>query len=202
MIQGLTRRDAFVKRAFDVTLSGTGLLFGGWMILLLILAASIDTRKSGLFMQRRIGRYGRPFTVFKIRTMRAVAGVDTTVTTRDDVRITPLGKQLRRLKLDELPQLFNIFIGDMSFVGPRPDVAGYADRLEGADRVILGVRPGITGPATLKYRDEGTILAAQPDPQRYNDSVIWPDKVRINRRYVEQWSLKGDLAYIWKTIKG
>ncbi|UFS62398.1 sugar transferase [Sulfurimonas sp. HSL-3221] len=202
MIQGLSRRDAFAKRLFDILLAGTGLLLGWWMILLLIVAAGIDTRRSGLFTQQRIGRHGHPFTVFKIRTMRTVSGVDTTVTTRNDVRITPLGKQLRRFKLDELPQLFNILIGDMSFVGPRPDVAGYADRLEGEDRVILGIRPGITGPATLKYRDEEALLAEQTDPQRYNDMVIWPDKVRINRAYVEQWSLQKDLAYIWMTLKG
>ncbi|WP_345970021.1 sugar transferase [Sulfurimonas sp. HSL1-6] len=202
MTQGLSRRDAFAKRLFDILLAGTGLLLGWWMILLLIAAASIDTRRFGLFMQRRIGRHGRPFTVYKIRTMRAVSGVDTTVTASNDVRITRLGSVLRRLKLDELPQLLNILVGDMSFVGPRPDVAGYADRLEGPDRVILGVRPGITGPATLKYRDEEAILAVQPSPQEYNDKVIWPDKVRINRMYVEQWSFRADLAYIWKTLKG
>jgi lipopolysaccharide/colanic/teichoic acid biosynthesis glycosyltransferase len=199
---GLGWAGALMKRTFDLILSGVGLLLGGWLIVLLIVLATLDTRRFGLFRQRRIGRLGRPFTVYKIRTMRPVSGVDTTVTTTNDVRITPLGSRLRRFKLDELPQLLNIFLGDMSFVGPRPDVAGYADALEGEDRIVLSIRPGITGPATLKYRNEEAILAEQQNPQRYNDEVIWPDKVRINRAYIEHWSLKGDLEYIWKTLKG
>ena len=200
--QGLSRSDAFLKRLFDLALSGAGLLIGWWLIALLMIAATFDTRRVGLFAQVRIGRHGVPFTVYKIRSMRPVEGVDTTVTTVKDARITPFGALLRRYKLDELPQLINVFMGDMSFVGPRPDVAGYADRLEGDDRIVLSVRPGITGPASLKYRDEEEILARQPEPQRYNDEVIWPDKVRINRAYVEQWSFNADLHYLWRTLKG
>ena len=113
--------------------------------------------------------------------MRAVEGVDTTVTTTHDVRITRSGAWLRRLKIDELPQLVNVMRGEMSLVGPRPDVPGFADRLEGPDRVVLTVRPGITGPAALAYRHEEEILAGVADPERYNREVIWPDKVRINR---------------------
>jgi lipopolysaccharide/colanic/teichoic acid biosynthesis glycosyltransferase len=106
----------------------------------------------------------------------------------------------RRTKIDELPQLFNVLWGDMSFVGPRPDVPGFADRLEGVDRIILSVRPGITGPASLKYRDEEALLASQEDPERYNREVIWPDKVRINLDYVKHWSFAGDIGYILKTV--
>jgi lipopolysaccharide/colanic/teichoic acid biosynthesis glycosyltransferase len=113
-----------------------------------------------------------------------------------------LGRFWRKTKIDELPQLINVLKGDMSFVGPRPDVPGYADKLEGEDRIVLSVRPGITGPATLKYRDEEALLAGQKDPERYNNEVIWPDKVRINKEYIKSYSFKNDLVYIAKTIFG
>jgi lipopolysaccharide/colanic/teichoic acid biosynthesis glycosyltransferase len=132
--------------------------------------------------------------------MRDVPGMDTTVTTGTDRRITRLGRLWRKTKIDELPQLINVLKGDMSFVGPRPDVPGYADRLEGEDRIVLSVRPGITGPATLKYRNEENLLAEQENPRQYNDEVLWPDKVRLNREYVRNWSFGTDFRYIWKTI--
>jgi lipopolysaccharide/colanic/teichoic acid biosynthesis glycosyltransferase len=124
------------------------------------------------------------------------------VTTGRDRRITWLGRIWRKTKIDELPQLINVLKGNMSFVGPRPDVPGYADRLQGDDRIVLSVRPGITGPATLKYRDEEALLADQDDPERYNNEVLWLDKVRINREYVESWSFWQDIRYILKTICG
>jgi lipopolysaccharide/colanic/teichoic acid biosynthesis glycosyltransferase len=133
--------------------------------------------------------------------MRAVDGVDTTVTTRHDVRITRSGAWMRRLKIDELPQLVNVLRGEMSLVGPRPDVPGFADRLQGPDRVILTVRPGITGPAALAYRHEEAILAEVPDPETYNREVIWPDKVRINRAYVEHYRLRADLTWLVRTVR-
>lgn len=117
-------------------------------------------------------------------------------------RITPFGAKLRKYKLDELPELWNVFIGDMSFVGPRPDVPGYADKLEGEDRLILKLRPGITGPASLKYRNEEEILAKVDDPQKYNDEVIYPDKVKINLDYYYNNSLIGDVKLIIQTICG
>lgn len=199
---GMSRLDRWAKRAFDLLLSITGLLFTWWLILLAWLFATMDTKQNGVFIQRRVGRGGRLFSLFKIRTMRRVQGVSTTVTAEGDVRITRLGRLLRKSKIDELPQLLNVLRGDMSFVGPRPDVPGYADLLEGDDRIILTVRPGITGPATLKYRDEERLLAMQRDPQAYNDEVIFPDKVRINREYVENYSFADDLKYIWKTLRG
>ncbi|MQM38531.1 putative sugar transferase EpsL [wastewater metagenome] len=192
--------QATLKRGFDIGAAGFGLLFTGWLIVLAWLAATVDTRANGFFTQDRVGRHGRVFRVVKIRTMRPSRTVDTTVTTRDDPRITSLGRSLRRTKIDELPQLWNVLLGHMSFVGPRPDVPGYADVLKGADRVILSVRPGITGPATLKYRDEEMLLAAQEDPEAYNREVIYPDKVRLNREYVENWSFRSDLRYIWWTV--
>jgi lipopolysaccharide/colanic/teichoic acid biosynthesis glycosyltransferase len=154
-----------------------------------------------LFRQVRIGKDGKPFRLVKFRTM---AGDPTgeTVTVAGDARITPLGARLRRYKLDELPELWNVLMGDMSFVGPRPDVPGYADALTGDDREILRLRPGITGPATLKYRNEEELLATVDDPKHYNDEVIFPDKVRINRYYLHHPSFRMDLKMILATVFG
>jgi lipopolysaccharide/colanic/teichoic acid biosynthesis glycosyltransferase len=174
----------------------------GWVIILAYIAASIDTKRSGFFPQERIGRGGVPFKVIKIRTMRDIPSINTTVTVLNDPRITPLGLFFRRTKIDELPQLINVFLGQMSFVGPRPDVAGYADRLIGEDRIILCLRPGITGPATLKYKNEEKLLAGQDDPERYNDEIIFPDKVRLNREYVANYRFWKDLKYIYQTMFG
>lgn len=197
---GLSPAQRFTKRAFDVLLAATGLLALFWLMIPVIIIARYDTGASGVFRQERVGLHGRRFNVFKIRTMRASLQVSTVVTTADDPRITRVGAILRRLKLDELPQLVNILRGDMSFVGPRPDVPEYMDRLRGDDRIILSVRPGVTGPATLKYRDEERLLAGQEDPERFNDEVIFPDKVRINRAYIDNYSLIGDIRYIVATI--
>ncbi|MDE6573789.1 MAG: sugar transferase, partial [Muribaculaceae bacterium] len=124
------------------------------------------------------------------------------VSVAGESRITPLGAKLRHYKLDELPELWNVLIGDMSFVGPRPDVPGYADSLTGNDRKVLELRPGITGPASLKYRDEEVLLARQPDPQKYNDTVIFPDKVRINLYYLDNYSFVKDIQMIFCTVLG
>jgi lipopolysaccharide/colanic/teichoic acid biosynthesis glycosyltransferase len=159
-------------------------------------------RENGFFVQKRVGRFGKIFNVYKLKTMSSVCveSLSETVTTSTDVRITKLGKYLRRFKIDELPQLYNVLIGDMSFVGPRPDVPGYADLLTGDDRIVLSVRPGITGPASLKYKNEEYILSEQKNPQAYNDNVIWPDKVNINRDYITNYSFRMDLIYILKTL--
>lgn len=190
----------FTKRAFDLALALPGLVVSAPVIAIAAMLARRDTGASGIFRQQRIGRHGRSFTVYKIRTMRAVEG--TSVTTVGDARITPLGAKLRRWKIDELPQLWNVVKGDMSFVGPRPDVAGFADVLTGEDRVVLELRPGITGPATLKYRNEEQLLASAQDPEAYNREVIWPDKVAINREYLANYSLARDIAMIWQTVAG
>ena len=198
----LSRLDAPLKRGIDVLGSGFGLLLVCWLIGLTWLLATWDTGANGFFVQERVGRNGRRFRVIKLRTMHVQPNVATTVTTAGDARITPLGRFFRRTKLDELPQLINVLKGDMSFVGPRPDVPGYADALIGDDRIILAVRPGITGPATLAYRDEEALLASVPNPEAYNREVIWPDKVRLNREYVENWSFWRDMFYIWVTVTG
>ena len=152
-----------------------------------------------LFKQIRVGRYGKPFTLYKFRSM-VVDHTGSNVSVAGEARITPLGTKLRKYKLDELPQLWNVFIGDMSFVGPRPDVPGYADKLEGEESVILKLRPGITGPASLKYKNEEELLASVADPVKYNDEVIFPDKVKINMQYYYHWSFWGDIKYIAESI--
>ncbi|MGZ5441421.1 MAG: sugar transferase [Thermoanaerobaculia bacterium] len=188
------------KRLFDIVLSALGLFLTWWLILLAYAISTIETRRNGFFVQKRVGRDGVLFDLIKIRTMRDDPAMWTTVTSSVDPRITPVGGVLRKTKLDELPQLINVLRGDMSFVGPRPDVPGFADELQGDDRIILQLRPGITGPATLRFRDEESVLAAQADPERYNREVIWPDKVRINRRYAESHYLLLDLKYILMTV--
>jgi lipopolysaccharide/colanic/teichoic acid biosynthesis glycosyltransferase len=198
----LTSTQQFQKRLFDVLLSSVGILMSWWIILAAWLVATIETKSNGFFVQKRIGRFGQPFNVFKIKTMKQIKGLDSTVTTANDSRITKSGKFFRKTKIDELPQLVNVLFGTMSFVGPRPDVPGFADKLEGVDRSILEIRPGITGPASLKYKNEEEILAGQDDPEKYNRDVIWPDKVRINKAYIDEWSLKKDIMCIIKTITG
>ena len=197
---GLSTGQAVIKRSFDFMVALFGLLVTWWLILLAWVAASIDTRSNGFFIQKRVGRNGEIFRVVKIKTMHPVAAFDTTVTRRGDPRITPLGAFFRRTKIDELAQLWNVLFGDMSFVGPRPDVPGFADKLQGEERAMLSIRPGITGPATLKYRNEEELLAAQDDPEAYNRDVIWPDKVRTNLQYIQEWSLWNDCCYIFRTI--
>jgi len=198
----LLPRQAWTKRAFDFYVALIGLLALWWLILLAWALASVDTRSNGFFVQQRVGKDGRLFRVVKIKTMRPDAVNITTVTRAGDSRITRLGALFRKTKIDELPQLWNVLIGEMSFVGPRPDVPGYADQLQGEERAVLSLRPGITGPATLKYRDEEEILAAQPDPERYNREVIWPDKVQENLAYIREWSFWGDIRYILRTVFG
>ncbi|WP_274426438.1 sugar transferase [Chelativorans sp. YIM 93263] len=197
---GLTKGQTALKRAFDVFVSGCGLVAVGWIIILAWLAATIDTGENGFFLQRRIGRGGKPFRIIKLRTMRTTSQTHGHITTNNDERITRLGRFFRATKIDELPQLLNVLAGQMSLVGPRPDVPGYADELSGEDRVILSVRPGITGPASLYFRNEQSILAQVDDPFSYNRDVIYPKKVQINRDYIENWSFQKDLGYIWKTV--
>lgn len=194
----MTLFDKSLKRGLDIFGALIGLMLFWPVILITWCVATWDTGASGFFRQTRVGRFGRPFRVVKLRTMRPVGG--TTITTANDARITTCGMFFRRWKLDELPQLWNVLKGEMSFVGPRPDVPGYLDKLEGEERRLLQLRPGITGPATLKYHNEEQILAAQAQPEHYNDTIIWPDKVRINLNYLEHWNLWLDIRYIMKTF--
>ncbi|NYT62139.1 sugar transferase [Alcaligenaceae bacterium] len=194
--------NAALKRTFDLLVSFIGLLCCAPIILAAWVAASIDTRSNGFFSQARVGRGGKIFNIIKIKTMRESDSLGTTVTTSSDSRITRSGAFFRKTKIDELPQLWNVLMGDMSFVGPRPDVPGYADDLQGDDRIILSVRPGITGPASLKYKNEEALLDRQPDAYRYNREVIWPDKVKINKEYIRDYSFLKDMKYIFHTVAG
>lgn len=189
-----------MKFLFDRIFSLFGLLV--LSPVLLVVAVLIKIRMPGgpaIFRQRRVGRNGKLFTMYKFRSM-TVSHSGSTVSVAGESRITPLGAKLRKYKLDELPELWNVLKGDMSFVGPRPDVPGYADRLQGEDRLILKLRPGITGPASLKYADEEELLAQVADPRRYNDEVIFPDKVRINLDYYYNRTFCGDIRLIFQTI--
>ena len=164
-----------LKWIFDRLVSMMGLLIL-WPILILV-AIMIRVKMPGgpvIFKQKRVGQDGKLFTMYKFRSM-TVSHSGSSVSVAGESRITPLGAKLRKYKLDELPELWNVLKGDMSFVGPRPDVPGYADKLEGHDRNILKLKPGITGPASLKYRNEEELLAKIENPQKYNDDVIYPD---------------------------
>ena len=191
-----------LKYIFDRLMAFFGLL-ALWPVLLVV-AILIKVKMPGgpvIFKQKRVGRNGRLFTMYKFRSMTVGHG-GSSVSVAGESRITPLGAKLRHYKLDELPELWNVLIGDMSFVGPRPDVPGYADRLTSNDRRVLELRPGITGPASLKYRDEEALLAGHKDPQRFNDEVIFPDKVKINLYYLNHYSFIKDIQMIFCTVLG
>ena len=165
------------------------LLIGLVFLLLVLGITAIDTQSNGFFTQVRIVQHGKPFLIYKLRTLHSKTN-----------KTSFWGRMLRKTKLDELPQLLNLLKGEMTLVGPRPDVAGYADKLEGADRIILNLKPGITGLASLKYRNEEQILSQQPNPQHYNDEVIWPDKVRINKWYAQNRTISMDLQILFYTL--
>ena len=165
------------------------LLIGIGFLFLVIGITAIDTQSNGFFKQTRIGQHGKSFLIYKLRTLHPKTN-----------KTSLWGQFLRKTKLDELPQLLNILKGEMTFVGPRPDVAGYADKLEGADRIILNLKPGLTGLASLKYHNEEQLLAQQTHPQQYNDEVIWPDKVRINKWYAQNRTLIMDLQILFYTL--
>lgn len=191
-----------LKWIFDRAVSFIGLLML-WPVMLVV-AVLIRRKMPGgpvIFTQKRVGQGGKLFTMYKFRSM-TVAHSGSSVSVAGESRITPLGAKLRRYKLDELPELWNVLVGDMSFVGPRPDVPGYADQLKGEDRDILKLKPGITGPASLKYRNEEELLAAVENPQEYNDTVIYPDKIRINLYYLNHYSFIKDIEMIFCTVLG
>lgn len=195
----LSTKQKFIKRFFDVTLALSILpiliipIFFFWII------AGIATNQNGFFTQTRVGQFGKPFNIYKIRSLKDKYHKDIFEMQKNE---TYFGSWLRKTKLDEIPQIFNVLLGNMSFVGPRPDILGYADKLAEDDRVILSIKPGITGPATLKYKNEDLILKNQKYPKNYNDTVIWPDKVRLNKMYVKNYTFKKDLMYLYQSIFG
>ncbi|AYA41568.1 sugar transferase [Xenorhabdus nematophila] len=199
----MKKSQIFLKRTFDIILSTSlivivfPIIFIGWLI------STIETRSNGFFIQKRIGQNGREFSIIKIKTMQSIVKNENrpSITSENSQLITKSGRFFRKYKIDELSQLINVLIGNMSFVGPRPDVPGYADKLTGDDRVILKLKPGITGPASIKYKNEEELLKEQPNPKEYNDLIIWPDKVRINKEYYLTYSLLKDIKYIIHTLK-
>lgn len=188
----MKKRDIIFKRIFDFCFSLIGLIFLGPFILILIIISFLDTKHKGIFAQKRVGQNGKLFSIYKITTLKILNNNSKTP--------TKIGQFLRGTKLDELPQLFNVLKGDMSFVGPRPDIEGYTDKLIGDDRIILTLKPGITGLATLHFKDEEQILKSQEDPENYNKNVIWPKKVQLNKKYLSDYSFFLDLRIILKTV--
>ena len=189
-----------MKRIMDFFFSALGLFVLSPLFLILSIIIKITSKGPIFFIQERVGKNGCLFKMIKFRTMFSFKASSNTVSVKGDPRITKLGVILRKYKLDELPELFNVLIGEMSLVGPRPDVPGYADKLVGVDRNILKLRPGITGPASLKYFNEEEILANQDNPKLYNDEVIYPDKVKINLDYYNNQSIWLDIKIIFATI--
>ena len=198
----MRKSSKIAKRLFDVTASFLGIILLLPVLLIIgLIIKFVMTDGPVIFKQQRVGQNGVLFTMFKFRSMTIDHG-GSSISVAGERRITPLGAKLRRYKLDELPELWNVLIGDMSFVGPRPDVPGYADQLKGDAREVLKLKPGITGPASLKYRNEEELLASQSDPQKYNDIVIFPDKVKINKYYLHHYSFIKDIQIILCTVFG
>ena len=178
------------KRLFDLIVALVLILVIGPFLAVFIIVAAFDTRSKGIFQQLRVGQHGNLFQIYKLQTM--YQGKD----------ISRIGYFFRKYKIDELPQLINVLKGEMSLVGPRPDISGYYDLLSGNDRKLLELKPGITGLASLVYINEEEILAKQSNPSKYNDDVIFPDKIKINLKYQSELSFFLDLKILWHTIFG
>ena len=182
-----------IKRFFDIIFSLFTLLFFFWVVCIAWLLAAIDTHTNGIFIQERIGQFGNPFKIYKLRTIQVSPS-------SGNPRISKIGKFLRSYKLDELPQFLNVLKGEMSIVGPRPDLQGYYDLLQGENRKILELKPGLTSPAALKYSAEEQLLEKQDLPLLYNNNSIFPDKVQLNLDYYYHRSFCRDMVIIFKTV--
>jgi lipopolysaccharide/colanic/teichoic acid biosynthesis glycosyltransferase len=189
-----------LKHILDFVIASLSLLTLMPIFLIVYVGASLSSKSHGIYKQERIGLCGRPFVIFKFKSMRDVTQNSDYHTAIDNPRITNFGKIIRRTKLDEIPQLLNIIKGEMSFVGPRPDVPGYADRLNQESNYVCKVKPGITCSASLFFRDEELLLRSVLDRQKFNDEVIWPKKVELNNNYAEIYSFKEDLRLIFQTL--
>jgi lipopolysaccharide/colanic/teichoic acid biosynthesis glycosyltransferase len=178
-----------VKRIFDIFFSILALLILGWVLIIGYIIVSIDTNSNGLYLQKRVGQFGVLFSIFKLKTIHPKTG-----------NISKIGFFFRKYKIDEFPQLLNVLLGNMSFVGPRPDIEGYYDKLEGENRRILELKPGITSLASIKYFNEEELLSKQENPLVYNDTIIFPDKVKMNLEYYYDYNFWKDISIIMKTI--
>ncbi|MGY5354873.1 sugar transferase [Wenyingzhuangia sp. IMCC45467] len=184
----LTKQQIVLKRFIDIVLSTIALFCLAWFILLLLIVIGLLTRENSLFIQQRVGQYGNMFNIVKIKTIYRKQ------------HFKSLSSFLRKSKLDELPQLWNVIIGDMSLVGPRPDIKGFADQLQGEERKILTLKPGLTGPASLFYHNEEALLNKQQNKEEYNREVIWKKKIELNLNYLRCFSFKNDFKYMYLTI--
>ena len=190
----MTKIEKNTKRIFDIFFACIGLLVLGWFILLMAFISKIVIGGGGFFKQKRVGQNGMLFTIYKIETIHPKEAI------KENPGISKLGQFLRNYKIDEFPQFWNVLEGTMSFVGPRPDLPGFADELEGEAKIILSVKPGITGPATLYFRNEQIILKTQINPKAYNREVIWPQKIKLNIQYVKEYHFIKDIQYLYKTF--
>ncbi|MBB4119979.1 lipopolysaccharide/colanic/teichoic acid biosynthesis glycosyltransferase [Mesonia hippocampi] len=188
------------NRSLDILFSSILILITAGVVILAWLISAMAHSGKGLYLSTRIGKNGVGFTIYKLRTMKETSVQTTSVTTINNPNITKVGRFLRKTKIDELPQLWNILKGDMSFIGPRPDVAGFADKLQGEDRIVLSIKPGITGLASIYFKNEEEILAQQENPEAYNQQLIWPQKIRLNKFYIKKHSCFLDLKILYKTI--
>lgn len=190
-----------MKRFFDIVASGLGLLCLSPLFLILAVWIKCDTPGPVFYRQTRVGRYNRDFRLYKFRSMRIGADRQGLITVGGhDPRITRSGYFIRKYKLDEFPQLINVLVGDMSLVGPRPEVRKYVDLYTSEQMHVLDVRPGITDPASIRYRNENELLAQTADPDKYYIETIMPDKLRINLEYVANHSFCSDIVLIFKTF--
>lgn len=192
-------RIELIKRSFDIIASFLGLILLSHVLLLVAALITIFTPGPVFFCQKRTGKYGKPFILYKFRTMIVNHGGNS-ISVKGENRITKLGAKLRKYKLDELPELWNVLKGDMSIVGPRPDIPEYTIKLIGEELEILELRPGITSPASIKYANEEELVASAPDPKKYYNNVIWPDKIRLNLEYSRNHSFLGDIMIIINTV--
>ena len=189
-----------IKRLFDIIFSFVGIVFLFPVFIIVSILIKIDSSGPVFFIQERVGLNGNFFKIIKFRSMKTNHNNSLTVTLENDKRITRIGKKIRKYKIDEIPELINVFIGDMSLVGPRPDVPGYADLLEGESRNILKLRPGITSRASIKYANEEMILLNEDDPIAYNNNIIFPDKVKLNLNYYYNNNIWIDIKIIFATL--
>ena len=189
-----------IKRLFDIIFSFVGIVFLFPVFIIVSILIKIDSSGPVFFLQERVGLNGKFFKIIKFRSMKTNYNNSLTVTLQNDKRITRIGKKIRKYKIDEIPELINVFIGDMSLVGPRPDVPGYADLLEGESRNILKLRPGITSRASIKYANEEMILLNEDDPIAYNNNIIFADKVKLNLNYYYNNNIWIDIKIIFATL--
>lgn len=191
-----------VKRVLDVVLATTGIVVLLPLFIVLAVLVRLDSPGPVLFRQERVGHRGRLFRIWKFRTMvDGAEGMGPGVTASDDARVTAVGRWLRGTKLDELPQLINVVHGSMSLVGPRPELPRYVALYSPEERAVLSLRPGITDPATLAYRDEEEILSRAPDPQRHYEDVVMRDKIRVNLEYAGRATPLTDLVIVFRTVR-